>query len=79
MKRKQENIIQKQRMEKTAESRRGSVLMEYVLVQVLVACLLMAVMNALFYNWGTAEFGPAGMGIKYFYQRLLGGFSLPVP
>ena len=79
MKRKQENIIQKQRMEKTAESRRGSVLMEYVLVQVLVACLLMAVMNALFYNWGTAEFGPAGMGIKYFYHRLLGGFSLPVP
>ena len=66
-------------MEKTAESRRGSVLMEYVLVQVLVACLLMAVMNALFYNWGTAEFGPVGMGIKYFYQRLLGGFSLPVP
>ena len=59
--------------------RTGSVLMEYLLVQVLVACLLMVVMNELFYNWGTAKFGPAGMGIKYFYQRLLGGLSLPVP
>lgn len=58
---------------------KGSVLMEYLIVQMLVACLLMVVMNALFYNWGTAEFGPAGMGIKYFYQRLLGGLSLPVP
>ena len=60
-------------------SDQGSILMEYVLVQTLVACLLMLVMNELFYNWGTAEFGPAGMGIKFFYQRLLGGLSLPVP
>lgn len=61
------------------KGRRGSVLMEYVLVQVLVACLLMLVMNELFYNWATGSFGPAGAGIKYFYQRLLGGLSLPVP
>ena len=60
-------------------SDQGSILMEYVLVQVLVACLLMLVMNELFYNWGTAKFGPAGVGIKFFYQRLLGGLSLPVP
>ena len=59
--------------------RKGSDLMEYLLVQVLVACLLMLVMNELFYNWGTAKFGPGGMAIKYFYQRLLGGLSLPVP
>lgn len=59
--------------------KKGSVLMEYVLVQALVACLLMLVMNKIFYNWGTAEFGPAGAGVKFFYQRLLGGLSLPVP
>ena len=59
--------------------RKGSVLMEYLLVQVLVACLLVLVMNELFYNWATAEFGPWGTGIKYFYQRLLGGLSLPIP
>ena len=60
-------------------SDQGSILMEYLVVQVLVACLLMLVMNELFYNWGTAQFGPGGMAIKYFYQRLLGGLSLPVP
>ena len=64
---------------KLGASNQGSILMEYVLVQTLVACLLMLVMNELFYNWGTAGFGPAGMGIKFFYQRLLGGLSLPVP
>lgn len=53
--------------------------MEYLLIQVLVACLLMLIMNELFYDWGKAKFGPGGMGIKYFYQRLLGGLSLPVP
>ena len=64
---------------KNAKQRNGSVLMEYVLVQVLVACLLMLVMNELFYNWATGSFGPTGMQVKYFYQRLLGGLSLPVP
>lgn len=58
---------------------RGSVLMEYLLVQTLVACLLTVVMNGLFYDWGTAEFGPAGLGMQHFYQRLQGGLSLPVP
>jgi hypothetical protein len=48
-------------------------------VQALVACLLILVMNELFYNWGTAQFGPGGTAVKFFYQRLLGGLSLPVP
>lgn len=65
--------------ERLESSERGSVLMEYVLVQVLVACLLAAVMNALFYDWSSGTFGPAGLGVKSFYQRLLGGLSLPVP
>ena len=64
---------------KLGSSVQGSILMEYVLVQVLVACLLMLVMNELFYDWGSAKFGPGGMALKYFYQRLLGGLSLPVP
>lgn len=66
-------------LERLESSERGSVLMEYVLVQVLVACLLAAVMNALFYDWSSGTFGPAGLGVKSFYQRLLGGLSLPVP
>lgn len=58
---------------------RGSVMMEYLILQTLVACLLMVVVNEMFYNWGTAQFGPVGQGIQHFYQRLLGGLSLPVP
>ncbi len=73
------NKVNTNMITKLGESDQGSILMEYVLVQTLVACLLMLVMNELFYNWGTAEFGPAGIGIKFFYQRLLGGLSLPVP
>ena len=60
-------------------SARGSVLMEYLIVQTLVACLLVVFMNGMFYNWATAQFGPAGTGLQHFYQRLLGGLSLPVP
>ncbi len=60
-------------------SERGSILMEYVMLQTLVACLLVAVMNESFYDWATAKFGPVGLEVKYFYQRLLGGLSLPVP
>ena len=60
-------------------SGRGSVLMEYLIVQTLVACLLVVVMNGMFYDWGTAQFGPVGQGIQHFYQRLQGGLSLPVP
>ena len=71
--------INRNRIANSGAINKGSILMEYVLVQTLVACLLMLVMNELFYKWGTAEFGPAGMGVKFFYQRLLGGLSLPVP
>ena len=57
----------------------GSVLMEYVLVQVLVACFLMLMMNNLFYNWSSGSLVGLGLEVKYFFQRLLGGLSLPVP
>ncbi|MBO7482720.1 MAG: hypothetical protein J6U17_02385 [Kiritimatiellae bacterium] len=60
-------------------SARGSVLMEYVMVQALVACVLVVAMNESFYDWATAKFGPVGTEVKHFYQRLLGGLSLPVP
>ena len=57
----------------------GSVLMEYLLVQLLVACVLALVMNELFYSWAEGGFKPVGIAIMRFYQRLLGGLSLPVP
>ena len=54
-------------------------IMEYLLVQVLVTCAVAVFMNAEFYNWATADFGPVGMEIQHFFERLLGGLSLPVP
>lgn len=60
-------------------SRRGSILMEYMIIQVLVACLLILTLNYTFYNWASGEYVGTGLRIKYFYQRVLGGLSLPVP
>lgn len=57
----------------------GAVMMEYVVALVLVACLLMVALNESFYDWTTQTFGPAGQAVKSFYQRLLGGLSLPIP
>lgn len=59
-------------------SARGSVLMEYVLVQVLVACALMLFTTQMVYSH-TGGFGPLGLEICHFYQRILGGLSLPIP
>ena len=59
--------------------RPGSVLMEYVLIQALVACFLMLAMNVTFYSWVRGEYVDIGLGVKHFYQRVLGGLSLPVP
>lgn len=60
-------------------SSEGSMLMEYVLLQVCVACFLMLMMNNLFYNWSSGSLVGLGLEVKYFFQRLLGGLSLPVP
>ena len=53
--------------------------MEYVLVQVLVAWVLMLTMNEMFYDWSSGQLVELGLEVKYFFQRLLGGLSLPVP
>lgn len=57
----------------------GAVMMEYVVALVLVACLLLVALNESFYDWTTQTFGSAGQAVKLFYQRLLGGLSLPIP
>jgi len=61
------------------KARGGSVIMEYVVIQALVACLLMAAVNASFYNIASARFVQIGADVVDFYQRLLAGLSLPIP
>ena len=65
------------------KSETGSIMMESVIV---LACIGIAVLwfsNVLFYTGhtqgSTTEWGPLGQQLVAFYQRTLGGLSLPVP
>ena len=59
-------------------SENGSMMMEYVIVLCGIGVALMVFMNREFFDY-TKGFGPLGQGIVAFYQRTLGGLSLPVP
>lgn len=58
--------------------RRGSMVMEYVVVLSGIAVTLVVFLNRAFYNVSEG-FGPLGQGIVAFYQRLQGGLALPIP
>lgn len=58
--------------------------MEYVIILVFVGVVLSVASNRLLYgypngNEGEGGFGPLGKQLQGFYQRTLGGLSLPVP
>ena len=58
--------------------------MEYVVLLVFVGAVLSVASNSLFYGYGNGDnegkrFGPLGKQLQGFYQRTLGGLSLPVP
>lgn len=59
-------------------------LIEYVILLVFVGAVLSVASNRLFYGYAPdandgERFGPFGKQIQGFYQRTLGGLSLPVP
>ena len=58
--------------------KRGSIMLEYVVVLCGIGVLLAVFMNRMFFDM-QAGFGPFGRGLVAFYQRILGGLSLPVP
>ena len=58
--------------------KRGSIMLEYVVVLCGIGVALIVFMNREFYSIKDG-FGPIGQGIVAFYQRTLGGLSLPVP
>ena len=62
----------------SAISVRGSMMMEYVIVLCGIGAALAVFMNREFFDYSNG-FGPLGQGIVAFYQRTLGGLSLPVP
>lgn len=60
------------------KSENGSMMMEYVIVLCGIGVALMVFMNREFFDYKDG-FGALGQGIVAFYQRTLGGLSLPVP
>ena len=61
-----------------ANSEQGSMMLEYVIVLCGIGAALALFMNRQFFDYAHG-FGPLGQGIVAFYQRTLGGLSLPVP
>lgn len=59
--------------------RRGSVVMEYLIVQVFVAGALALTMHSQFFQPETGRFVGLGRTLRENYQRILAGLSLPVP
>lgn len=65
-------------------SRKGSMLMEYVLLQALVAMGIGIGGGLLSWGYGdvydySVGMGPLGGMMQCYFQRILGGLSLPVP
>ena len=61
-------------------AKRGSVLMEYVVLLVFVGVVVVVASNTLIFGFGEAAgLGPLGRQIQGFYQRTMGGLALPVP
>ncbi len=64
----------------TFDAERGSVLMEYVILLVFVGVVLMVASHTLLFGFGPGEgLGPLGQEIQGFFQRTMGGLSLPIP
>jgi len=61
----------------------GSIMLEYVIVLCALGVAILWFSNVLFYKGPTAnvatQWGPLGQQLVAFYQRTLGGISLPVP
>lgn len=71
------NSVMKNIVHKTT-SEKGSIMLEYVIVMCGLGAAAVVFMNRAFYDVQTG-FGPLGQQIVAFYQRTLGGLSLPVP
>ena len=66
------------RIRKTVKAEHGSIMLEYVIVLCGIGVALFVFMTRAFYSV-TYGFGPLGQTIVAFYQRTLGGLSLPIP
>ena len=58
----------------------GSVLMEYLVVNLAIAVPLLILWHKGIYDFATGEWvGEVGLGIQSMYQRVMSGVALPIP
>lgn len=58
----------------------GSVLMEYLVVNLAVAVPLLILWHKGIYDYTTGEWiGEMGLGIQAMYQRVMSGVAIPLP
>lgn len=58
----------------------GSVLMEYLVVNLAVAVPLLILWHKGIYDYTTGEWiGEMGLGIQAMYQRIMSGVAIPLP
>ena len=59
---------------------RGSVLMEYLIVNLAIAVPLLLLWHEGIYDFSTGEWkGEFGLGLQAMFQRVLSGIALPIP
>ena len=58
----------------------GSVLMEYLVVNLAIAAPLLILWHEGIYDYTTGQWkGEMGLGIQAMYQRIMSGVALPIP
>lgn len=58
----------------------GSVLMEYLVVNLAIAVPLLILWHEGIYDYTTGQWkGEMGLGIQAMYQRVMSGVALPIP
>lgn len=58
----------------------GSVLMEYLVVNLAIAVPLLIIWHKGIYDYSAGEWvGELGLGIQAMYQRIISGIALPIP
>ena len=61
------------------DASKGSVLMEYVIVNVFIAVPVLLFWHTEIYSFATGQWIGMGLGIQAMFQRVLSGIALPIP
>lgn len=73
-------VLRAMRRLRNAKHEGGSVLMEYVVVNLAIAVPLLLMWHLEIYDFATNKWvGEFGLGLQAMFQRVLNGIALPIP